>query len=400
MAFPVNFYTGTYEEYKALNKTAFNALYFCTDLKLIFRDNEIIPIPYQVIENGVLPTENLIKDLLYLDDVNNIIYVYNGTNFVPIFGQHILSVERFNNAISMIAYDSNRRLITLPQIVDNSGLNPEVSSLTIDLGKDLIIDPEHTFYNSVTKKIMLAFRTMDNTDVDDITYVPIPVDDLIDIYTGDITDSIIVTVDEATDIGTVDPRKIKATIKIHQPIDGEKPNGAIIKSDGVYVDVESYADNKQQETYNYIGDFGEGPNAVKQAVNKAQQTADDITDYVGKVDTKYQTIADSIEDAKGVADAAVPKTYRVAGKSFDSDYNAEENNLILSYEDIENAAPIQSPNFTGVPTSPTVAQSIDWREEQNKDIIASIAYVQEAINKQNSWGSLKRRSTWAQLKGV
>ena len=129
---PVNFYTGDYQEYKQLlveDKVSDNCLYFCKDIKVIFRGKEVTPVPYVVIEDGELPlAENAIKDLLYIDNKNNLIYIYNGiSDFEPIFGDNIVHID----AIKSINWAADSRTLTLPTVDENGNL----ATLNINLGK-------------------------------------------------------------------------------------------------------------------------------------------------------------------------------------------------------------------------------------------------------------------------
>lgn len=365
MAYPVRFFTGTYAEYKALTELPVNALYFCQDKKVIFQGDQVIPVPYVVIENGELPTEDLIDGLLYLDNLNSKIYKSNGTSLIPIFGENTLSLDSFNEMLEQITFDEAKRIITLPQV------NGEL--LTINLGQDLVLN--NAYYQN--KEIILEFKTIDTTD-EEITLIKIPVDDLIDIYTGINTDSISVEITKATDIGTVDEREVKATLKLHSAATNEKTNAIKVFSDGIYVDVESYADARETSIRNFIGTIT-GFNTVADAITDAKKTANKgVTDAAA---------------AKAAADGKVPLARKITstGKTL-------QNDLTLSYQDIDGAAPIDSPNFSGVPTTPTIAQSINWTQGNNGNFIASIEYVQKAITNSNTWGSIKLRKTWGDMK--
>lgn len=368
MALPVQFYTGTYNEYKALEGFASNALYFCTDIKVIFRGNEVIPVPYVVIADGELPTENLLEGIFYVDTQRNLLYVYKEGELTTIFGEGLLFENKFQTELNKVSWNNEQRKLILPKWDGE-----KYTEITVDLGQDLIIDQASTKYDAETREIVLGFKTMDTTDgTEDITEVRIKVDDLIDIYEGSQTNSIKVEIVEATDVGTVDARAISANLLLHVSAENEKPNALVIKNDGAYVDVETYTDNR-------IGDIG-AFDTVSAMVTHAQETADL---GVQKADT-----------AQATADSKVPLTRIITstGKNLTQD-------ITLSYEDIDGSAPIDSPNFTGVPTSPTVAQAVDWTEEENSDKIASIKYVHEAITLQDTWGAAKRRNSWGGVAG-
>lgn len=368
MALPVQFYTGTYSEYKALEGFASNALYFCTDIKVIFRGNEVIPVPYVVIADGELPTENLLEGIFYVDTQRNLLYIYKEGELTTIFGKGLLFESKFQTELSKISWDNEQRKLILPKWDGE-----KYTEVAVDLGQDLIIDQTSTRYDAKTREIVLGFRTMDTTDgTEDITEIRIKVDDLIDIYEGYTSESIVVEVAAAADEGTVDARVISANLRLHVAVENEKPNALVIKTDGAYVDVETYTDNR-------IGDIGTF-NTVADMIAYAQATADL---GVQKADT-----------AQATADSKVPleRIITSTGKNLKED-------ITLSYEDIDGAAPVQSPNFTGVPTTPTVEQSIDWTLEENAERIASIEYVHQAIILQDTWGAAKRRNTWGGVAG-
>lgn len=342
---PVNFYTGTYEKYKQLlanDNIADNCLYFCEDTRTIFRGGEVIPVPYVVLQNGELPsTQDAIKDLLYIDNENNKIFVYDGLpNFVSIFGDNIVHID----AIKSINWKEDSRTLTLPTI-DNNG---ELATLNIQLGRDLILDTAK--YDAVNRKIVLVFVTSDETD--DVTKtVEIPVDDLVDLYRGKNTSSIKMTINEETNTGSVDEREVQAELIVYNAdLTNEKQNAIIVKDTGVYVP-------------DLSNDIAEVRQLATEGINLGQQA---------------QATAD-----QGVSDAAA------AQSSVDN----------LSEEVHGEGLVLNSPVLTNALVTFTVDQNIDWTEGNNGELVASIAYVQNAIQYANTWRALRRNTTWAQLRG-
>ena len=346
MYLPVNFYTGTYNEYRQLlakEEIANNCLYFCEDIKVIFRGQEVIPVPYVVLENGELPiADDAIKDLLYLDNKSNKIYAYDEkSGFVPIYGTNIVHID----AIKSISWEKDTRILPLPTF-DKDG---NLETLQVDLGQDLILDSAE--YDADLKEIVLYFETADTTDAITIEPIRIPVDDLIDLYKGDSTNSIQVNVEAHSDAGTIDERTITADLILYNPdLTNEKANAITIKETGVYV-----------------------PNLVSD-ISQAQSTADIALGDAGKAqDTADQAIANA-----GVAQAAAD--------SIAAEVHGER--LVLN-----------SPVLANTPTTPTVKKEVDWTADSNGELIASIAYVQNAIKYANTWRALRRNTTWAELRG-
>lgn len=342
---PVNFYTGTYEKYKQLLANgciADNCLYFCEDTKTIFRGGEVVPVPYVVLQNGELPSiQDAIKDLLYIDNENNKIFIYDGlSNFVPIFGDNIVHID----AIKSINWKEDSRTLTLPTFDENG----ELTTLNIQLGRDLILDTAK--YDAINRKIILIFVTSNETD--DVTKtVEIPVDDLIDLYRGKNTSSIKMTINEETNIGSVDEREVQAELIVYNAdLTNEKQNAIIIKDAGVYVP-------------DLSNDIAEARQLATQGISLGQQA---------------QTIA-----YQGVSDAAAAQS---SVNSLSEEVHGE--GLVLN-----------SPVLTNAPVTSTVDQTVDWTEDNNGDLVASIAYVQNAIQYANTWRALRRNTTWAQLRG-
>ena len=346
MYLPVNFYTGTYDEYKQLlakEEVANNCLYFCEDIQVIFRGQEVIPVPYVVLENGELPTtEDAIKDLLYLDNKSNKIYLYDeNSGFIPIYGTNIVHID----AIKSINWEKDTRILTLPTFDEDGNLE----TLQVDLGQDLVLS--NAEYAADLKEIILYFETADITDEEIIEPIHIPVDDLIDLYKGNSTNSVQVNVQPHSDTGTIDERAITADLILYNPdLTNEKANAIIIKETGVYVP-------------NLVGD-----------ISNAQNTADAA---LGDADKAQDTADQAIADAAAAQSIADNITAEVHGEG-----------LVLN-----------SPVLTNAPTTPTVEKEIDWTVDGNGELIASIAYVQNAIKYANTWRALRRNTTWAELRG-
>ena len=270
---PVNFYTGNYVDYKQLLKDenfADNCLYFCSDKKVIFRGQEVIPVPYVVLSEGeTLPDvsaedSDIIKDILYFDEGSNILYMYNEDNskFEPKYGKNIVHID----AIKSIKWNETTKILTLPTI-NETGL----STFDIDFGNELILDSAG--YDSDNHNIVLVFKTADESDGNTKQLVKIPVDDLIDIYQGVDTNSINIAVSDATNNGKIDKRTIQADIKISEDIS----NAISIKEDGVY----SYDFTTDIAKAQSAGDTGiANAAAAQEKANSAFDIASAITEEV------------------------------------------------------------------------------------------------------------------------
>lgn len=405
---PVKFFSGTLDGYRSITTKSPNGIYFVLDEqtgnKMLFLENELFPVHFQIINSDEeLPTQG-VADFLYINNkTNNFSYwidpilnedgsVATAGHYEVKYGENIVHRDTFIDALKRATYDSAKRLITIPQWDDTNG----VQTLSIDLGKDLIIDGEHTTYDTANRQIVLAFKTMDSTDTNDITYIYIPVLDLVDIYKGSNTKSILITVDSITDTNSVDERTIKADINLYSPITTEKPNALVIKdAGGLYVDVETYTDSE-------IGDLGNNKSnvafkTVAEAIAQAQNDAD---------------------TAQATADLKVNKTTTVNGKAL-------SDNIILSVGDIPGAAPTESPVFTGTITVnkssndlgellinvPTVFSTSVKRTNfdystnimtngvynDSAQELATLQYVVDSINLSNTWDGVIKYKTWNSL---
>ena len=333
---PVNFYTGDYAEYKQLLKNesfADNCLYFCSDKKVIFRGQEVIPVPYVVLSEGEqLPDVNaedddIIKDILYFDEGSNIIYIFNEetSEFEPKYGKNIVHID----AIKSIKWDESSKILTLPTLAEDNTL----TTLSVDFGDELILDSAN--YDSSAHKIILNFKTADETDTAN-SVVEIPVDDLIDIYQGANTSSIEMIIDSISDEGTVDTRTIKANVLISN----EFNNAISIKTDGIY-------------SYDFTAD-----------VEKAQLAGD----------TGIANAAIAQEKADSAFDIATAITEEVHGV-----------NLRLN-----------SPILESSPTAPTISQQVDWNTSPDriatiKYVQDALKYSNtwRALKRNTTWSVLK-----------
>ena len=333
---PVNFYTGNYADYKQLLKDenfADNCLYFCSDKKVIFRGQKVIPVPYVVLSEGeTLPDvsaedNDIIKDILYFDEGSNIVYIYNEDNskFEPKYGKNIVHID----AIKSIKWDEETKILTLPTLTEENTL----TTFTVDFGDELILDSAG--YDSNNHNIVLNFKTADEKDTT-TSVVKIPVDDLIDIYQGDNTSSIEMIVGSISNEGTVDTRTIKANIRI-----SNKSNNAInIETDGIY-------------SYDFTAD-----------VAKAQSAGD----------TGIANAATAQEKANSAFDIASAIRDEVHGE-----------NLKLN-----------SPILKNSPTAPTISQQVDWNTSPDrlatiKYVQEAITYAKtwRALKRNTTWKKLK-----------
>ena len=345
MSIAVDFYTGTYQEYldKKQEYNA-NALYFCTDQQIMFKGNTLIGKPYQSVTsltiNNTPNVEAPIEDILYLYDSENLIFSYKNGIWSSVFGNHICSIEHFNTTIGKVTWDPNTRLLTLPQI--NNG---EVSDLNVNLGKDLILE-SGSYYDTASKTIRLKLAVPDPDDSGDGDtdgeYIDIPVGDLVDIYEVNDTTSINLTLtpSASTEEAEKDINKyaISAEVKIASVGSGEKPNALVVKTTGLYVDVETYADEKHAEAKTYV------ENRLGTSENKTVQ---------------------SILDEKVNIEKGTLKNGVLISPTLNDPVNVKEKDL--------------------------------WTSTDYDNSLVSVSMVKDFFESQNTWGAIARISTWGDL---
>lgn len=363
MSIAVDFYTGTYQEYIELaiyNKDPYtqyadNALYFCTDKQIMFKGKTLIGKPYQSLTSltdGLPTIQSPIEDIFYLYDEENLIFSYKNGEWTKIFGNHICSIEHFNNTISRVKWDGVKRELTLPQITDTS--TGEVSSLTINLGKDMILE-DGSYYDKENKIIRLKLAVPDEDDNgniydDDEKYIDIPVGDLVDIYGVENSSSITLTLtpngSEEENAQDVNKYLIKAEV-ILAPAQKSKPNALQNLATGLYVDVETYADSKCDEAKNY----------TEQRLN------------IG--DNKTITVQTLLDQKVNINDGTL-------------------NNSILN-NPVLNQATI---NSTGI------KEDVDlWTKSDYDSHVATVKIVKDLMTTANTWGAIAYINTWGDLNG-
>ena len=333
---PVNFYAGSYTKYKQLQENlGDNCLYFCIDKKVIFRGQEVFPVPYVVLSNKeeFPAAEEAIENIMYFDNESNLGYFYDAdnSNFIPKYGENIVHI----NEIKKIQWNKSTRELQLPQYS-----NGEFSTLTVDLGQDLIL--KEAEYHSDTREIWLNFYTANEEDTEESpkNIVKISVDDLVDYDLTKNSNSIALSYvedEDATGDGNLD-KFLKADIIISP----DEKNYLTLKENGLYVDVETHV----------------------------QTVADGLTN--------------KIEAAQSTADLGVENAQK-AQNDIDTLNNKVDNSITLG----------------GFPTTNTIAQDlVNLNTKENINVIATTEFVKEAIQYANTWAGLKRsRKTWAELKG-
>lgn len=354
MSIAVDFYKGTYQEYfDQRNNHNDNALYFCTDKQIMFKGKSLIGKPYQRLDSlnaeGLPNIQLPIDDIFYLYDDKNLIFAHENGEWIKIFGNHICSIKHFNDTFNIVAWNPTTRLLTLPQVLDP--INGNVNALEINLGKDLILE-SGSYYDTTSKTIRLKLAVPDPDDSgdEDISgeYIDIPVGDLVDIYEVDDTASINLTLalSASTEEAEKDINKytISASVKIASVGNEEKPNALVEKTTGLYVDVETYADGKCQESKDYA--------------ETRLGTSSDLT-------------VQSLLDKKANIE------------------NPTLNNPVLNAP-ILNGAAIENDSLE-------VKENDLWSSTDYDNRVVSVKMIKDFIETENTWGAIARISTWGDL---
>lgn len=439
---PVMFFEGTLADYNNLSAKVPNGIYFLTDEasgnRLIYQQDKLFPLPYLFVNSQEELPETGIKDVIYINPTDNLFsywidpeYDYDDItndyhnklsalekdytdgvyeeeqyliekekinqeyqNLLPLtkgkyevsFGQNIVHKNDFIDAFNRVSFDSQKRIINIPQWDANSS---DIITLTINLGKDLILE-EGSYYDKDLRAIRLKLVSPDNGDTgEQDSYIDIPVDDLIDIYAGtpelDVSKAITISVDQHTNEGDVDVRYIRAQAHEASAQPGEKPNALEVRNDGLYVDVESYTDTR-------IGDLGNDKEnnpflTVTEAIQQAQEYAD-------------QGIKDAAA-AQSTADAAAPKSTVIALPQGESpltlgDLSADR---VLQVTDINGAAPINNAIFTGSTQREDNLDDLYYMTDDNvftdsANEVATVRYVIDSHRYSNTWGGMIKFRTW------
>lgn len=352
----VKFYAGTLANYQALPTKDAAALYFITDSNppLLYKGDTLYTKSWVAVEQ--LPASNQIQGVLYLNAADGAIYTWNGTSWTAatrpatatitegssdlatsgavytaiqnaikdLTGGSVLvkNVEASDTAgkikvstgsgttefavkgvIVNPTYDASTRTITLPY-ADGT------TSLTINLGKDLVV--ESGLYNSDTKKLELTLTSGDK--------VQIPVEALVDVYTGGETGTVNVTVN--------DSNVVTATVKVATAAEGEH-NDLVARADGLFVDVQTPIEAAKAAA---AADATEkANNALKDAKSYVDgklgsvETGKTIAEQIAEVKTIAQKGVDDAATAKGAADAAqaTANTNKAAIEIINGDVNTQ-----------------------------------------------------------------------------
>lgn len=359
MSIAVDFYTGTYQDYLELalyNKEPYtqyadNALYFCTDQQIMFKGKTLIGKPYQSLtslDNNVPNIQSPIEDIFYLYDKENLIFSYKDGQWTKIFGNHICSIEHFNQTLGVIKWDGVERKLTLPQISDIS--TGKVESLIIDLGKDMILE-EGSYYDKEDKVIRLKLAVPDSGDTGEADqYIDIPVGDLVDIYGVKNSSSIILTLTQNASEEELaqDVNKYLIEANVVLAPKQTKPNALQNLASGLYVDVETYADEKCNEAKNYVEsrlDIGDDKSITVQSLlnEKANIIGAELESPILNSPVLNQATADSLE-------------------VITDDYNL-------------------------------------WVDEIHDSKVVTIKTLKDFIKTSNTWGAVSRIATWFELAG-
>lgn len=297
---PVNFYSGTYEDYKQhsiINKengNSINNLYFCEDLKVLIRGDQIIPVPYVSIVNNIESIVIKKDNRLYASQTGQV-YIDNDDNLTLLSSEPIDDLLYINNETNEILLSVKHKLISI------FGANVQ------DVRDVQLL--KNAYYNSSTKMITLEFIT-DRENDEELT-ISFSVKDLLDIYEAEDTSSIQMLVTEPEDADNIDIRKIKANIKLSI----EENNVITIKEDGLHV-LDVTIPNTQFNSPSFVGiptteyvTLGEELNDkqivnvkyIKDYDNSVQQTFDSLNETINLMNnvlsSEISTLRTQTDDA-------------------------------------------------------------------------------------------------------
>lgn len=342
----VKFYAGTLANYQALGTKDPAALYFITDSNppLLYKGETLYTKNWTAVDQ--LPESNQIQGVLYLNAADGAIYSWNGTKWTAVTrpatgtisegstdlatagavytaiqeavqgltGGSVLvkNVEASETAgkikvstgagtnefaikgvVVNPSYEAATRTITLPY-ADGT------ESLVINLGRDLVV--ASGVYNDVSQEIEL---TLTSGDV-----VKIPVNKLVDVYTGGETGTIDVTVS--------DGKVVTATVKLATASETEH-NDLVAREDGLFVDVQTPV-------------AAAVDTAAKDATEKANQALKDAKAYtdekLGATETG-KTIAEQIAEVKTLAQKGVDDAATAQAAAEAAQASADENKGLI-----------------------------------------------------------------------
>lgn len=357
----ISFAYGTKSNYDGLQVKNNDTLYFLTDTLQIFKGASEYTKSCKLV--STLPESGQVQGIIYVRTSDFTLHVYNGTSYVQLnkavvtaipasnasddnipttkavadyvnakiegvvggkgvfvtdvsYKSGVLSVAKgdapvtttLTGVVHDATYDAETRTISLPVFGGDA--------LTINLGKDLVVTSGK--YDAKTKEIQLTITSGD--------VIKIPVDSLIDIYTGLATSTAEVTVS--------DENKISVRVKV-----SAKANNSItIEEDGLYVAVpDAYTKAETDQKVKTVQDALTGH--IGDAV--AHVTAEERKTWDGKVSTdqlataKSEAIAAAATDATTKANKALDdaKTY-ADGLNTAMDGRVKETEKALAWQTI------------------------------------------------------------------
>lgn len=173
------------------------------------------------------------------------------------------------------SYDPTTRKISLPNT------NP-ANSIDINLGKDIFIDPTApNRYNSATNSIEIYLN--DGTNTKPSTKVTIPMDDLIEVYTGTTTKSLRLVVS--------DDKSLVADLILSK----SAKNRIVFNDDGIMVNLSDIA--TKEEVQEFIAKYNNNLDlsSIKSRLDKLEGTDEDVGSIDNLLKRAFAELIDPIE---------------------------------------------------------------------------------------------------------
>lgn len=262
------------------------------------------------------------------------------------------------------SYDATTRKFTFPVSDGNA--------VVVDLGKDVFINPNaQNGYNAETQEIWLYLN--DGSGETEDTLIKVPAAGLVDIYTGETTATVTVSVS--------DDNKISAVVNVKADSEGFTNALKVDENGGLYVDLSAYAiADEVEERVAGVEDKAEAAQATADENKAAIATLNGDAQTAGSVDKKIadavagltggdiKALQDAVAAAQTTADKGVADAATAQGAA-DAAQAAAEAAQATADTGVANAATAQA----AAEAAQTAADNAQATADQNAADIAALA---------------------------